>query len=127
MTTFRQIKNNSRNEILIEQAKWCTTFFSKLRGFMFRRSIERDEALVFVYKKDNRVHTSIHMFFVPFDLGVVWVNEAGDVVDTVIAKPWRPQYSPSQPASFVIELHPNKLDLVKIGDKLLFNPLKPKQ
>lgn len=89
---------------------------------MFRKSINPEEALVFVYNKDNRVNTSIHMFFVPFDLGVVWVNEAGDVVDTVCAKPWRPQYSPAEPASFVIELHPEKLNLVKIGDKVSFSP-----
>ncbi len=87
---------------------------------MFRRSIEPEEGLVFVYHRDNRVNTSIHMFFVPFDLGVIWVNDAGYVVDFVCAKPWRPKYAPKDPARYVIELHPDKLELVKIGDKLDF-------
>ena len=87
---------------------------------MFRRSIEPEEGLVFVYHRDNVVNTSIHMFFVPFDLGVIWVNDAGHVVDFVRAKPWRPKYAPKDPARYVIELHPDKLELVKIGDKLDF-------
>ncbi len=121
MASFRKIINEQQNQTFIEQAKWCSSYFSKLKGFMFRKSINPEEALVFVYPRDNRVNTSIHMFFVPFDLGVVWVNSAGEVVDTVCAKPWRPQYSPSKPACFVIELHPDKLESVKIGDKLTFS------
>ncbi len=121
MASSRKITNDQQNQTVAERAKWCTSYFSKLRGFMFRKSINHDEALVFVYPRDNRVNTSIHMFFVPFDLGVVWVNDAGEVVDTVCAKPWRPQYSPAKPARFVIELHPDKLDLVNIGDKLTFS------
>lgn len=88
---------------------------------MFRRSITEDEGLVFVYRHDNRIHTSIHMFFVPFELGVIWVNKAGEVVDLVCAKPWRPSYAPQKPASYVIELHPNKLASVKSGDLIEFN------
>ena len=122
MTKWRQIKNNQNDQTLVPQAKWCTGFFSKLKGFMFRRSINSDEGLVFVYPRDNRLNTSIHMFFVPFDLGVIWVNKAGEVVDLVRAKPWRPSYAPQKPASYVIELHPDKLDLVKIGDLVEFRP-----
>ena len=88
---------------------------------MFRRSIHIDEGLVFVYPRDNRMNSSIHMFFVPFELGVIWVNQAGEVVDTVCAKPWRPSYVPQKPASYVIELHPDKLSLVEIGDLIEFN------
>ena len=88
---------------------------------MFRRSVGADEGLVFVHPRENRVESAIHMFFVPFDLGVIWVNNAGEVVDLVRAKPWRPSYAPQKPASYVIELHPDKLDLVKIGDLIEFN------
>lgn len=88
---------------------------------MFRQSIAAEEALVFVHKRDNRLNTSIHMFFVPFALGIIWVNANGTVVDLVEAQPWRPSYAPKDPASFVIELHPDKLNNVQIGDQLSFS------
>jgi uncharacterized membrane protein (UPF0127 family) len=123
MTKRCQIIKNQSQEPLIQQAKWCTSFLCKLKGFMFRRSIEQDEALIFVHRRDNRINTSIHMFFVPFDLGVIWVNKTGKVVDLVCAKPWRPSYAPKEPASYVIELHPDKLGSVAIGDSIEFNHL----
>ena len=60
------------------------------------------------------------MLFVKFDLGVIWVNDAGEVVDTVLAKPWKLSYAPKAPARYVIEGHPQLLEQVKIGDKITF-------
>lgn len=105
---------------MVEQARWGTDFWTKFKGFMFRQSIAAEEALVFVYRRDNRINTSIHMFFVQFPLGVVWVNKQGVVVDLVEAQPWRPSYAPKDPASYVIELHPDKLKHIQVGDQLLF-------
>ena len=76
--------------------------------------------MVLVEKKDSKVATSIHMFFVFFDLGVIWVNDAGVVVDKVLAKPWRPSYVPQDPARYVIEGHPENLEKVNIGDHIQF-------
>jgi len=121
MAKWCQIVNRTDKKTIVNQAKWCTGFLCKLKGFMFRRSIEDDEALVFVHRRDNRINTSIHMFFVPFDLGVIWVNQAGEVVDFVCAKPWRPSYAPKKPASYVIELHPDKLKSIRVGDFVDFN------
>jgi uncharacterized membrane protein (UPF0127 family) len=60
------------------------------------------------------------MLFVGFDLGVVWVNNAGEVVDTVLAKSWRPSYAPQAPARYVLEAHPALLDQVRVGDRIRF-------
>lgn len=106
---------------LVSGARWCDTFAGKLRGFMFKPTLRRDEGLVLVEKRDNRVNTAIHMLFVRFDLGVVWVNDAGKVVDLVIAKPWRLSYSPQAPARYVIEMHPDQLGSIQIGDQIEFN------
>ena len=40
--------------------------------------------------------TSIHMLMVFMDLGVVWINNDCQVVDTVLAKSWRPAYFPKR-------------------------------
>ncbi|MCA9872548.1 MAG: DUF192 domain-containing protein [Anaerolineales bacterium] len=120
MRTYRQLWHVENGRVLLKRLKWCDSFGSKLRGFTFRRSLSLDDGLVLVEKSDNRFNTAIHMLFVFFDLGVIWINEAGEVVDAVVAKPWRPSYVPQAPACYVIELHPSLLGQVQVGDHLQF-------
>ena len=121
MSTNRQIIHVENGRSLVNAAKWCDGFGSKLRGFTFRRHLAESDGLVLVEKKDSRVSTAIHMLFVSFDLGVIWVNDAGEVVDKVLAKPWRLSYTPQAPARYVIELHPSLLGAVAIGDHIQFS------
>jgi uncharacterized membrane protein (UPF0127 family) len=120
MTTTKQIKHVESNQILLPQAKWCDSFGAKLRGFTFRQALAEDDGLVLVEKSDNRLNTAIHMLFVYFALGVIWVNNAGEVVDTTVAKPWQLAYVPQAPARYVIEGHPTRLQGVKVGDHIEF-------
>ncbi len=87
---------------------------------MFRASLARDEGLLLVEKRDSRLDTSIHMFFVPFDLAIFWVNSEMIVVDKVIAKSWRPAYIPKSDAKFTLEIHPDRIGDYEIGDKVKF-------
>ncbi len=120
MPEYRHIKVGGNGRSLLNAAKWCNSFSSKLRGFTFRRHLAQSEGLVLVEKKESRVNTAIHMLFVFFDLGVIWVNGAGEVVDKTVAKPWRLSYAPQAPAQYVIELHPAHLAEVEIGDQVEF-------
>jgi uncharacterized membrane protein (UPF0127 family) len=120
MTEYRHIHNTTRNQTLLARAKWCDGFGSKLRGFTFRRHLAEDEGLVLVEGSDSRISTGIHMLFVFFDLAVIWVNNEGKVVDTVLARPWRPVYVPQAPARYVIEGHPRLLDEVAVGESIAF-------
>ncbi len=99
---------------------YCDSFLYKLRGLMFRRHLARDEGLLLVEKRDSRLDTSIHMFFVPFDLAVFWINSEMTVVDKVIAKSWRPAYFPKADARFTLEIHPERFSDYEIGDKVEF-------
>ncbi len=120
MTKYRRIVHVETGQTLIARAKWCDTFAAKLRGFTFRRRLGRQEGLTLVEKRDSRVTTAIHMLFVFFDLGVIWANDAGEVVGSVLAKPWRLSYAPPAPARYVIEGHPQLLTAVKPGDHIQF-------
>ena len=108
------------NQALIPHAKWCDSFGSKLRGFTLRRDLAAEDGLVLVEKADSRMNTSIHMLFVFFDLGVIWVNDAGEVVDTAVAQKWRLSYVPQAPARYVIEGHPSIIEHVKVGEHIEF-------
>jgi uncharacterized protein len=102
------------------RARWCVSFFSRLRGFMFRRELAHDEGLVLVEGRESRMDTSIHMFFVWTDLAVIWLNAEREVVDTVLARAWRPFYAPAKPAQYTIEIHPQRLNEFTVGDKVEF-------
>lgn len=99
---------------------YCDTFLCKLRGLMFRPRLDPDDGLLLVEKRDSRLDTSIHMFFVPFDLAVFWINSDMMVVDKVIAKSWKPAYSPKSAAKFTLEIHPDRWGDYEIGDKVEF-------
>lgn len=115
------IHNQSNPSITPVQAKWCESFLSKLRGYTFRSSLSMDEGLLLVEQRDSRIETSIHMMFVWTDLAVFWINSQNEVVDSVLAKAWRPFYAPARPARYILEIHPNRLGDFKPGDIVDFN------
>lgn len=120
MVAAYRIEHVESGETLVERARWCKSFASKLRGFTWRRELQAGEGLVLVEKRESRVNTAIHMLFVFFELGVLWVNDEGRIVDKVLAKPWRPSYTAQAPARYVVEAGPAILEQVTVGDHVRF-------
>jgi uncharacterized membrane protein (UPF0127 family) len=94
----------------------------RLRGLTFRRSLPTGEGLLFVESTESRMGTSIHMFFVFFDIGVVWLAADGTVVDAKVAEPFRPYYAPRAPARYYLEGPPALLTWVRVGERLSIRP-----
>ncbi len=107
--------------VLLARLKWCQSYWCRFRGLMFRGSLPEDEGLLFVYPRESRAETSIHMLFVWFSIAVIWLDSQGVVVDKSLAKPWRPMYAPARPARYFIEGVPTLLDRVMIGDRLTWD------
>jgi len=99
--------------------KYCDTFLTQL-GFSFHSRILHDGGLIIVRKYDSRIDSSITMFFVPFDLTVIWINSNMQVVDKVLAKTWRPGYFSKKPARYTLEIHPDRWGNYEIGDNVEF-------
>jgi uncharacterized membrane protein (UPF0127 family) len=118
----RQVKfiNLSNEECPILNVSLCESFLCKLRGLMFRKAIHEEEGLVFDLQSDSRINAAIHMFFMRFDITVIWVDSNNSVVDVQLAKRWRPVYVPGKPARFVVETHTRQLNHFKIGDLVRF-------
>ena len=87
---------------------------------MFHSSLAPDKGLLLVEARASRFDTAIHMLFVFMDLAVIWTNSEKIVVDTVLARSWRPVYSPLRPARYILEIHPDRRNEFKIGDRLEF-------
>lgn len=114
------IANLSRTLEKPARVGYCDSFTCRLRGLMFRPRLDPDDGLLLVEKRDSRLDTSIHMFFVPFDLAVFWINSEMTVVDKVIAKSWKPAYFPKADAKYTLEIHPDRWADYEIGDKVEF-------
>ena len=120
MTKFITIENKNRRITGPLRIKYCDSFMTQLRGLTFRPRLAREEGLILVGKHDSRLDSSIHMLFVPFDLSVIWINSAMQVVDKILAKPWRPAYFSKQPAKYALEIHPERWGDFEIGDRVEF-------
>ena len=92
----------------------------RLRGLMGRSSQAPAEGLLLVEGRDSRIDSSIHMLFVFMDLAIIWINSGYTVVDTVLARSWRPAYTPRLAASYILEIHPSRLNEFSIGDQVEF-------
>lgn len=112
--------NQTTGDRLAKQVVLCDTFGRKLKGLMFKRALPADCAYVFVYGRESVADSSIHMFFVPFAISVIWLDRERRVVDMALACPWRPYYAPKRPAQYFVEGAPELLDRVKVGDILVW-------
>jgi uncharacterized protein len=105
-------------EALASRVKICRSFGARLLGLMFRWRLRSEEGALLIFRRSSRMDTSIHMFFVPFSLGVFWLDEQGTVVDAAHARPWRPFYASQKPARYVLELPAAALRQLRIGDNV---------
>jgi uncharacterized membrane protein (UPF0127 family) len=113
-------KNETQGLTLVQRVRQADSFLTRLRGLTFRRRLGQDEGLLLVGHRENRADASIHMFFVFFSIGVLWLDRENLVVDKVVARPFRPFYAPQVPAIGVLECQPEVLERVEIGDKIRF-------
>ncbi|MCS6871127.1 MAG: DUF192 domain-containing protein [Anaerolineae bacterium] len=120
MSVFYALRNE-KDEVILARAKWCSGFWCKLRGLMFRRSLPESDGLIFVYERESVLETTIHMLFMAFPIAVIWLDAEQRVVDKALAKPWRLAYAPRRAAQYVIEAHPTLLERVQIGEKLVLS------
>jgi uncharacterized protein len=118
---WRILRNQRTGEIVLQRVKWCSSFWCRFRGLQFVSDLLEDEGLLFVDRSETRTNTTIHMFFMLFSIGVVWLDSSGKVVDKRLAKPWRPAYAPRLPAQYFIEARPGILENIQIGDVLRFD------
>lgn len=104
----------------IGESEIADTFFSRLRGTMFKSRLEKGLILKLPDTR-SRSGSAIHMFFVRFPLDIIFADGNMKVVDTVSIDPWK-TYTPKKPARYIIEMEKGTIQATKteIGDKLDF-------
>ena len=119
--SWRHLRNSKNEQTVLRRVRLCNNFWSRFRGLQLVTNLPDDEGLLFVTNSESRANTTIHMFFMFFSIGVVWLDSSGKVVDKCLAKPWRPAYAPRYAAQYFIEAKPGILERVAIGDILRFD------
>ena len=118
------VRNLSRDSVQPIQARFCDSFFCRLRGLTFQRSLGIQDALLLVHSRDSRLDTSIHMLGVLVNLAVAWIDSHNQVVDVRLARRWRLVYLPKRPARYVLEMHAERLNDFRIGDRVSFEEVE---
>lgn len=119
---FVQIRNQTHPDTQPIRARYCNSFLCRLRGLMFTRPLEPYEGLLMVQPRSDRLDAAIHMFFMGYDLTVVWTDPQYRVVDVQYCKQWRPAYMPAKAAQYVLEIHADRLNAFHTGDQLVIEP-----
>ena len=121
-----EVINQSQPQKEAIKAEYCGSFWKRLKGLMLKSSLNAHEGILLAEKTASITGSSIHMFFMNFDIAVIWLDATLRVVDTTIAKRWRPYYAPSYPAKFILETHISRIGDFKYGDQIsLENDQRP--
>tara|TARA_B100000315_G_C14593773_1_gene597488 strand:- start:8963 stop:9319 length:357 start_codon:yes stop_codon:yes gene_type:complete len=111
------IKKKDSQQPIIKSARLADTFFLRLLGLMFRKSIRQDQALVFYNAP------SIHMFFMRFPLDILFLDKESKIIRICHSlKPWKMVFTPG--ARTTIEMASKKAaeNSLKAGDVLELTP-----
>jgi uncharacterized membrane protein (UPF0127 family) len=115
-----KVWNETQGKQILGHVRRCASYLCRLRGLTFRRRLDEGEGLWLIGRRESRVDTAIHMFFVFFPIAAIWLDMSGQVVDAKLARPFRPFYGPRGPAKDILEGPPSLLEQVQIGDRLRF-------
>ncbi len=100
------------------RVRLCSSYWERLRGLMFQPHLAPFEGILLAEPREGRLEVAIHMLFMRFDIAVIWINRDRRVVDACHARPWALMHVPRQPASYILETHPNYLACFRVNDEV---------
>jgi len=85
-------------KIVVKNVMKCQSFYSKLRGLMFRKDLN---PLLFIFKRPTRM--SIHSFFVKRKFLAIW-SLKNKVIDVKIIEPYTLSVRPKKEFDMLLEI-----------------------
>jgi len=102
------------------QLEIADTYKRKKQGLMYRKSLAKDEGMLFVYSKAGDHRIWMKNTLIP--LTVIWLDEYATIIEIKILQPCKSSNCPASVApvasKYILELHPSQQDRFKIGDSL---------
>ena len=103
-------------KILANHVVVYDNFFMKFFGLRFSKKL-KNEAILFVNKKESRLNSIVDMFFVKFPLDVLWLDKNMKVVDKATLRTYTFRI-PKRKAMYIVEMEQGKGDKVNIRDRV---------
>ncbi len=96
-------------------------FFKKLKGLMFRKTLPKNQGMIFPFSNED--YHIFWMMFTLIPLDIIWINPEKRIVH--IEKNARPGfniYVPKKKARYVLEINANLTERygIKVGDNVRF-------
>ena len=115
---LRRLYNKETN-IEIGKVKIANSFSSRLLGLMFKRNAEYPLLFEIPNKIKGKHRSSIHGFFMRFDLKLVFIDDENVIYEIADLKPWH-YHTPKKSAQYIIELDKKEFENydLKIGDEI---------
>ena len=116
-----RIINKTKDSLVEESPIIANSFFTRLRGLMFRAKFPR--TMLFVFPDVSIKRNSIHSFFVFFEFDAVYLDAEKKVVGIFErVRPFTFYIEPKKPSAYLLELEAGAVKKLKIGigDKLDF-------
>lgn len=106
------------------KAKVRKNFLEKAIGLMFKRKLEKNEVMLFIFKKE--CFPSFWTFGMLFPIDMIWLDEKMRVIDIEEnLKPFRfwKFYKPKKASKYVLEVSSGfvKENKIKTGDKFVLD------
>ena len=109
------LKNSNEK---IAEIKIANTFFSRLMGLMFKKNAKVPLLFEIPEKVNWKERSSIHSFFMRFEIILVFIDESNVVYEIANLRPWN-CYIPKKPAKYIVEFDKREFnDCLKIGDEI---------
>jgi len=111
---------------LADRVHVCVSSRARREGLLGRMELSRREGALLVMPEGRRrrsgLVTSIHTLGMRFPIMAVWLADDGEIVHVALARPWRPHFGSPNPASYVLEVHPDLRSRLEVGSILTWQP-----
>ena len=105
--------------VIADRVIYCASSVSRREGLLSLDRLERGEGILMEMPGSRRgkrgLVTSIHMLGMRFPIAAAWLDGNGRIVHSTVAKPWGPYYASPEPAWFVLEVHPDSIGDLEVG------------
>ena len=95
------IKKDDRE---ICRAEVAESFFKRALGLMFRKKLEKNEALLIKFSERLK-SKSLHGFFMRFPIDLIFLDDSFKVVEIANLKPWRIYNPENKACRYVLEVN----------------------
>ena len=102
----------------IAKIRIANTFFSRLMGLMFKKNAKVPLLFEIPERINKKERSSIHSFFMRFEIVLVFIDKDNVVYEIAELKPWN-WHIPKKPAKYILEFDKREFNsCLKIGEEI---------